>query len=301
MNFLKYIIALTLIVTSCADQGSSTLNEGAKYAEPINSEEVSETDMAQIPTAVSGGFRLIKCNYDAQNIGEANSDVYCQINDENGNISSINNLNSPEVFISNPPEVRARVFYCDDFNVCHWRVNVEKLDANISMSQLLPQVQFGVKAYDASGKLISLITEARPSSYGTQSYANSDGCNSGICRGEMGESCNTVCGKRFMIYDQNRAWSTHTRENCLQLRKSPHYPQELDNDIWDNNGRDLEPATEQNPFTSILTRGRNELLRQTALGCSLLYNIKWYYYILPTKRPVAGASHPNVIRYCYCK
>jgi len=306
MRIINYIIPIFTIFMSCADSSqTTTLSDASGLAENLNTRDVSDDDFADIPTAVSGGFRSLKCDYDYPNMGQSSGDIRCSARDDEGDLSDILSLKEAQVFISAPEELTSQAYYCENFSVCHWRIRVENRSANPNMGALMSAVQVGVSAVTRYGNTIKIKAKAEPTIRQDQKKQND--CVNGICLGDFNHSCVTTCQLRSMAHDDQRAQAQHSMAFCEAMRQAPYYPNELDNKIYDNNGKDMSITSIGNLFTKPQTEYMNEYVRNSSSGCYLIYDakqefdfVRWYYY---TYSEIYDPQdhHPQMRRFCYCK
>lgn len=306
MQYIKFIVPIFLLLNSCADSSSTSaaLSGGSSSAKNPQYTDISDNDFAEIPTAVSGSFRRLKCDFDYPKTAQTSADILCNSEDEAGNMSDFESLENPQIFINAPEELRYDVYYCDDFSECHWRVNIQNQSSNPNLGALMSKVQVGLNATTADGELIKMKTYSEP--VVSQNYAQENDCANGICLGDFNQSCVTTCQLRSLSHDDQRAASQNNMASCMQMRSPPYYPDELDAKIYDLNGNDVSITSVSNPFSLPTTSYMNEIIRNSPSGCYLIYdnkpllNFRWYYYA-HSEQYNPEAYHPQIKRFCYCR
>ncbi len=305
MHIISYIIPVFMIFLSCSDSSNtSVLSDASGTAVSPSSEYLSNDDFAEVPTAVNGSFRSLKCDYNYPDMGQKSSDIFCSAMDDEGDLSDIKSLREAQVFISTPDELTSRPYYCDDFTECHWRIHVDNLSNNPNMGALMSAVQVGVSATTDDGSTIRIKAKAEPLI--TQNNTKPNDCANGVCFGEFNHSCVTTCQLRSMVHDDQKAQAQHSMSSCQAMRDAPYYPIKLDKKIYDWGGKDLSITSTSNMFTQPAHSYMNTTIRNSSSGCYLIYDVKspkafrWYYYAY-SEVYNPQYYHPQVRRFCYCR
>ena len=234
------MIYLTSLI-SCSSGGAGSMRSGGartkgddKYMNAYSTDDEfdsEDSEYANVPQAVAGGFNLLDCNYEIPSNYNKSADMNCNAMSNDGNRIERDTFESPRIKVSHADSLSTEISECAEHDTaCHWRIRVTNHSDDSNLATMMKSLRVNFEARtELDGRIKYQSTPSakplNPNSYDS-SVAQHDRlyCENGICRGELGASCEQTCSAKGAVFDPVRQKNIHSQKQCERMRNGDFKP-----------------------------------------------------------------------------